>query len=701
MIALLDGIDADPADQRGDELVDLCRLQPELCTPAGAEVLLELAATHPTENLFEALGYLDQQRRLQRDEALAAALQALEQFPVVHAARLVVELQEGLTAGAIRPALRSILYVAAPAEMVPGRKPTGDPAVLRVAAHHDLPALLDELCETIGSEQEYARRVGAGAAQCLIEFEPSVASVLVRPLIDALGLPDSMSGYWGSPRDEILDALHAALCGDPDGTAAVLEERGRRGDDDLRSALFDVYEMVIRQGHRSGEIPEAAAAASLTAAFDRLDGDWGEHIAGEAARLIATAAKWQPQLMGTRVDQLFGALVVHVGRAGDEGHSAVPTGAPPWLAAMEQLNRRNAHAALVRDLRQALGHLVSTAPEAVARNVMSVIDAPELDSEEAKSLRDEAVGLLGDLGQRAELLSEVLPGLWSSLVHSDQRVRARAVAAWQQIAARGHTLPSELDELLPALLADRYVIVHTATIRALHNGLPIADKQLAEIVGLLLGWAHTYASKEADLLDDILQILWSLAAQLPDEAGLGLREQCLRLAEYLDAYDKERFVEWRARGSEGLASFPARLLEVVADRRIDRTSQRDDGPLRQLRELDGARLAQLAQDIRAAARAHLPDDPWEAQRFVEILQRAGDWGLAIELAQEIRDGIPDDQEHAIPRAGAEALLELARAEGLLRGRQSGAALAALDRAEQAVRAQQTEIDRLPSPWESG
>jgi hypothetical protein len=151
----------------------------------------------------------------------------------------------------------------------------------------------------------------------------------------------------------------------------------------------------------------------------------------------------------------------------------VPTGAPPWLAAMEQLNRRKAHAALVRELRQALGHLVSTAPEAVARNVMSIIDAPELNSEEAKNLRDEAVGLLGDLGQRAELLPEVLPALWSSLVHSDQRVRARAVAAWQQIAAAGHSLPSELDELLPALLADRYVIVHTATIRACTTDFPL------------------------------------------------------------------------------------------------------------------------------------------------------------------------------------------------------------------------------------
>lgn len=706
LIALLDdAVDAETPDrERGRELVDLCRLQPELCTPAAGEVLLEVSVTHPTEQLFEALGHLDAARRLDRDRLLAVALAALRTFPVVGAARLVVELQDDLAAGALRPALRSIVYVAAPAEMFPGRPPESHPLALAVAARHDLPAVLDELQHLIGSAEEYPRRVGAGAAALLIGIEPSVAGVLVGPLVDALSLPDSMSGFFGSPRDEILDALHAALVAAPDATAPVLEARGRSGDDDVRSALFNAYGMVMRQGRPGGEVGERAGTVTLDAAFRRLDGDWGKQIAFEAADLIASAAEHEPALMVPRVDQLFGALVAHGGgRTRDPtvpALSATSAGNPPWLAAMEQYDRRSAHAALVRELRRALGVLVPHAPQAVARNVMSVIEAPEFDSEDAKELRDEAVQLLGDLGQDAELLPDVLPSLWSALVHSDQRVRARAVGAWQKIAARGHRLPSELAELIPVLLRDQFVIVHSATIRAMRNGLPVPDEQLPTVVGLLLAWAQTYASKDAQLLDELLQLLWSLAGRLPDDASAALREQCLQLAEHLTVYDKERFVEWRPRGWERSPSLAARVLEVARDRRVQRVGQRDDRVLRRLRGLDGGNLSGLGNEIKAVAQGHLPHDPWEAQRFIEILQRAGHWTQAVQLAEAIRDTIPDDQEHAIQRRGAEALLELAHAEDLLRRGATHEASAALGRARAAVDEQQAQIERLPKPWET-
>lgn len=703
LIALLDtAVDAEQPDrERGRELADLCRLQPELCTPAAAEVLLELAATHPTEELFEALGYLDAARKLDRDGLLAAAVAALTKLPVVAASRLVGELHEGLPPGVLRPTLRSIIYVAAPAAIFPGRTPVGDAGAFRAAATTDLAGLLDELQELLGAQEEYPRRVGARGAALLIEIEPSVIPVLVRPLIDALLLPDSMSGFFGSPRGEISEGLNAALRCDPDATTPVLEARGRSGDDDLRTVLFDVYESALHDGRRGGEFSEPAAAAALDAAFRRIEGDWGEQIAAGGATLIAYAAKHQPALMASRVDQLFGALVIRVSARREPGlGSALPAGAPPVLAAMEESIRRNMDAVVIRELRKALGEMVKHEPDAVARNVMSIIEAPELESEEAKDLRDEAVQLLGDLGQRVELLPDVLPALWSALLHGEQRVRARAVEAWEKIAVRGHRLPRELDELLPVLLADSYVIVHRATIRALRNGLPVADAQLSDVVESLLRWAHTYAGGDSDLLDDLLQVTWSLAGRLPTQVADVLREQCLQLAQSLDAYDKERFLNWQARGSEALPSFPARLLEVAANRRVDRTNQRDDGVLRQLRGLDGVRLASLGEEIASAARAHLPDNHWEAQRFIEILQRAGLWTLALELAQEIRDTIPDDQEHAVERRGTEALAELVAAEDMLAHGEPGEAESALERSQRANDAQRSEIERRPRPWET-
>jgi hypothetical protein len=523
----------------------------------------------------------------------------------------------------------------------------------------------------------------------------------VGPLVDALSLPGSMSGFFSSPRDEILDALASALRCDPDTTVPVLESRGRSGDDELRAALFDVCEKVMRDGRRAQQpASETAAVAVVDAAFRRLDGDWGDQVAVDAATLIASTSRYDPVLMVPRIDQLFGALVMQAGRLPvDAPRLAVPTARPPLLAALEESGRRSAHAAVVRELRKALGELVPHEPSAVARNVMSIIGAPEVDAEEAKDLRDEAVRLLGDLGERAELLPDVLPALWSALLHGDQRVRARAIEAWQKIAACGHRLPSELAELLPALLRDRYVIVHTATIRAIRSGLPVPNEQLSDVVGLLLAWAHHYATEDAHLLDDLLNALWSLGDRLPDGAAVALREQCLQLAEHLRSYDKQRFVEWRSLGSEALPSLAARLLEVAADQR-DRMNQRDDGVLRRLRGLDGPRLTGLGEEIRAAARAHLPHDHWEAERFIEILQRAGLWTLARELAQEIRDTIPDNEEHAVARTGVQALVELARAEEALREGKTSEARSAFEDSQRAVAEQQSRIDALPSPWET-
>lgn len=699
LIALLDvAVDAESPDrERGCELSVLCRLHPELCTASAGEVLLELAATLPNEELLEALGHLDAARKLDRDRLLAAALSALALAPVLKAARLVVELQDGLADGAVESALRSIVYLAAPAELAPGHRPDGDPAALKVAAARELPAVLDVLRELIGGEGEYERRVGAGAAAVLIEFEPAVCTVLVGPLLDALSLPDSMRGFWGSPRDEIVDALFAALLADPQATDAVLEARGRAGDDELRTTVFDVHERVLYAARHGERPPEPAAAIAVEAAFRRVGGDWGELIAGAAARLIASTAKSQPALLRGRVDQLFGLLISLVSASPQDR----PTpGLPPLLAAMEVSNRRGAHAAVVRELRKALGALVPHDPAAVARNVMSVIEAPEIDSEEARALRDEAVGLLGDLGQRPELLDDVLPALWSALLHGDARVRGQAVEAWQRIAERGHRLPSELAELLPTLLRDQYVVVHRAVIRALRRGLPVPDSQLPEVVGLVRAWAHTYVAQDGDLLDELLDVLWSLAARLPPAASRALREECLQLAEHLSTYDKERFVEWRARGSEGSPWLAARLLEVARDRQRNRVGQRDDGVLRLLRGLDGPLLAGLGNEVRAAARVHLPHDPWEAERFIEILQRGGLWSAAVELAQEIRDSIPDDEEHAVERHGAEALAELAAAEQLLTRGEAAEANLALERSQRANDAQRTAIDRRPRPWET-
>jgi len=700
LIELLDGIDAEEPDARARELVDLCRVHPELVTPPAADVLFEFAADNPSEDLFEALAHLGRAGVLDRDRLLQAAVDALRHGPLTHPAALIVELQAGLRPGQLGPVMGAIAAVAAPPHDI-GLEPAGDLALLQVAASHDLSALLDRLRAMIVDEVPYARRIGAGAAARLIGFEPAAGAVLVGSLVDALSLPESLSPYLGSPREEIDEALGAAFGADPEAVTATLEARVPGLDDEIRSALFGIFDGAIRTGGRGAPLDARAAGIAVGTAFRRLGGDWGEEIALAAARTIELTSEWHPEVMVDRVDALFGALMIAVSAPAD-GPSALelPPQMPPMLAEMEQVNRRTARAALIRDLREALGHLVPHAPEAVARNVLPVIEMRDLASEDAHALRDEAVRLLGDLGRREDLLPDVLPALWSALVHGDQGVRARAIEAWQQVAAvRGRELPSDLAELLPTLLSDEYVVVHTAMIRALRDGLPVPEAQLRDVIRHLLGWAGAYASKDSDVLEQALSALWRLAARMPDGARPTLREACLALAEHLSSYAKRRFVEYEGRQAEGLAGFPERLLEVLADRSRIQTGHRDDTLMRRLRDLPAETLAARTGAIADSARSHLPGDPRGAQRFVEVLQRAARWTEALSLAEEILVSIPDTTEHAARRDDAVRLVGLAQAEARLGAGDVSAAAAALKAAHEADQRRAEAASARRHPWE--
>lgn len=701
LVKLLDGIDAERVDDRAERLVDLCRLHPEVCTPAAAEVLLEVAAAHPTDLLFAALAHLDRTGMLDRDRLLDAAVRGLSQLPMDNAAALVVELRSGLAPGQLRPTFRSAARLAAPL-LDFGPRLAPNLALLRVAAAHDLPALLDELQAMIGSADTEARRIGAGAAARLTEFEPSVTPVLVKPLIDALSLPESLDPYMGSPRGDLQDGLSAAFLADPEGTVATFEQRASGASEEVRSALFHVLAGEFRGGERSRTPSVGAAEQSIDAAFRRLGGDWGDTVAFEAATLIALVANWQPALMSSRVDQLFGALLTATAKPVEASSVLeLPPAAPAFLQALEAMNRRSNHTAVVRELRKATAHLVNVAPDAIARNVMSIIEAPEPSSEAGLELRDEAIRLLGDLGKRADMLTLVLPALYTALLHSEQRVRARGVEAWRAIAAaHGSALPPDLGELLPALLEDKYVIVHTAVIRGLCEGLLVSDATLPQIVYLLQAWGQTYAADDSNsrVLDEIVHALWRLSGRLPDGPRDSMREHCMRLAEHLERHDKESFVQWQGRGAESLASYPARLLEVLAIER-DRVGRRDDDLLRRLRSMPPERLASMSDGILETARAHLPGDSWQAECFVEVLQRAGRWPEALQLAEEIFAGIPDTTEEAIRRDSAQRLVELSRVENALwRGRGSDAD-AAMSAALEADQRQQAAIAQQHYPWE--
>jgi hypothetical protein len=260
-------------------------------------------------------------------------------------------------------------------------------------------------------------------------------------------------------------------------------------------------------------------------------------------------------------------------------------------------------------------------------------------------------------------------------------------------------LPPDLDELLPRLLGDRYKIVHQAAIRAIRRGLPVGELQLVEVVESLCDWVATYAVKDPASLNEAIEATWRVSRRLTDVSADRVREHCLRNAGPLNIYNKRDLVEHHRGEARHLPSFAPRLLEVLSDPEIVDTGGRDDTLLRELRDQPAAVLERHSAAILAAARAHLPDDIWEAHRFVEVLQRAGFWDEAAGLAEEILATVPDNPERALNHHALRSIAEAARAESAVDRGDSVAASAALERAAVA----DAEYRRLAAeqrmPWE--
>ncbi|WP_148261170.1 hypothetical protein [Conexibacter woesei] len=697
LVSLIEGIDARTPDGRADELVDLCRVHPELATPPAAAVLMDFAANNPGEAIFAALVQLDAASVLDRDRLLEVTIEGLGHGPLSSAATLLVRLQAGLKPGQLEPILSVIAALAAPPHDY-GLPPDFDLAPLHLAAAHSLPALLDRLTALILHEESYPRRIGAGAARRLIEHEPPTAAQLARPLLDGLQLPDPERGYLGSPQEELEEALGTAFGSDPRTIAAVIENRARRVDVEARPILFNVIEYAVRNATNDDTGHESVEAA-IEVSFRRLGGDWGDQVTYDAAHLIRNTSGWFPKLMASRVDQLFGALMMAVSVRTDES----PLGLPQAASLMEALHnagRSSTQAAVIRELRDATSLLVPHAPNDIARNVLSVIALSDPLSDEMKDLRDHAVRLLGSLGQRDDLLPEVMPALWKALVHEDQRVRACGIQAWAKISrVNNRRLPADLGDLLPILLRDQHTIVHGSLFQALRDGLPIDESQTKQTADLLLGWAVTYANLDPDVLDQILWVLWELSERRPSRENQFIRAQCVLLAKHLSRHAKENFIRSRGHAATKLPGFSGLLLDIISTRPAVEVNGRDYKMLRLLRELPVETLTEHLEDIQEIARAEMSRDIIKAACFVEILQRATLWTDAAELAEAIFNAIPDTTEDAIERESALRTLEIARAEDALQAGSPDIAERAFERAAQAVERRERALRTMRYPWD--
>lgn len=330
---------------------------------------------------------------------------------------------------------------------------------------------------------------------------PETASVLAQPLVLALGLPESLSGFAGSPRFGIQAGLRAALEADPDNTLALYDRLSRSLDQDQRGVLFHAFTDVLRRSRGEHESPAELARVALDGVFGRLGGDWGDDLVDHAIEALELLARQRPELLADRVDAVFGALLAAVAAPHMPPTSGQILRPPSPLEALERTSRQFVRGNRIARLRKLVGLLASLRPEETLAGVEAVLDRASLPDDEAtQELRGHAVRLLGDLGKRPEMAPRVLPRLVSFALGPSVIERTHAIEALGEIGTVAHRrLPDDVLELVPVWLADPYKGPHQAAARALSDGFPVSESVLVDVIARLMILAKVYADEDMEI----------------------------------------------------------------------------------------------------------------------------------------------------------------------------------------------------------
>ncbi len=654
---------ARPARRR---LIEVARLAPELVVPALADSTITLASETGNGTACTVVRLLARAGHLPPRRAIEVALSLLSKFPSVEAGQIVAEFDGELTRQGLEPILDSLVSLAAEEDEFPWSGRRSEPAAFLAASRVDLMQVTDRLLVLLESDEAQIRDEAAQAAGLLLATDPGLVIGLGTALVRSIRGEDE--GYAGTPHPaaSAARALAAAWRGEPELTRRILEKEVAALGDEAKPELFSVISFLPSFRGQFDEIPERAREVAVDFVLERVGGDWGEEVADRASDMLKDLARDVPATVAAKIDSVLALLLdlcMEPSQSSllDASNRAPTDPTEAQSRALQLVGRSVSRDGRRRDVAESLGSLAAVAPERVVDRIVMFMQASTGSTTTDSTIR---VSLLKALktAVNAALVARVLPILYTSLLSTDVAVRAAAIDLWTACASTGSTLPEDLALLAETLLLDSYVMVHTAMLDAL-PGLYLPDALVDRLLPIVAGWARTH---EGDTWkeDVALRALLHLARRTSDERlAAWAASFVLGQAQHLSPYDRERVL--LARNLETLRSTPewaSRAIELLNDRRsINRFNQRELPVLQALLEEPRGIQSVPFSDVELGAMLHVPDFPWSAAEWVEVLQAAGRWGEADRLGRALLDATPDTVEYA-PRR--ELLALVASAAGL-------------------------------------
>jgi hypothetical protein len=709
----LDAAEGSPDAADVEELVRTAALGPEIVSAATAGELVDLARDAQVpwavrEAAQAVLVPLTSAGRVPAETAAEIALASLAEGSGTQAGRLLVTAAdavqaESITGNVARSAVELAGHTGDPVALAmsrfSSRAVAADPAPLLLCADRNADVVLQAvermlasasqepptaLCrdtlvgpdgQPLGSVPEStsfpgaadrSRSIAAVACLPLIEEMPAMAARLVEALARSLEFPDQ-DRYDAPPSRMAGMTLGQGLLRRYDEVAPAVLAVAPRVSAEARKSLFAAISSALHSAGGRQLSDPASLPRLVQLAVDRLQGDWGEEVSTEAALTLRDQARFHPERLDGHADGFVGALVMETTRPAGSVSGLVVPGVDP-LSGIEELARRQRRATRISCLEQAIGYLVEAGADDATGALLSLLDTDDDGSADAVSVRASATRLLGKIGSRAARLPAVVPRLYTGLLHAQDKVRRAAVQSWADLAGQPQPLPSTLLDLLPALLADAHVAVSTLQLIDRLEIPPERRPELLELVSGLSRAAHrAVLNNPEQTIASCVNALRSLASDLPDHDAEEPVALALVISDRLSSHDlRDLLLSWWPPRLANSGLFAVRALSVLAAPEFaDYFNERDYRVQAALLACPYGTSLQPLDSFMPTTDLHLPDRPWPALEMIEVLQRAGRWDDAAEIARHIHAAIPGTQEHQA-RADLTAIIaELAAGETLL------------------------------------
>lgn len=684
----LDAAEGPPGAADVEELVRTASLGPEIISEAVAAELVELARDAQVpwavrEAAQAVLVPLTSAGRVPDETAAAIALASLAEGSGEQAGRLLVTAAaavraESVTGDVARSAAELAGHTGDPVARVmtrfSSRAVAADPAPLLLCAERNAEVVLravERMLASAGQEPgpvlvgpdgrplrppsetagfpgaaDRSRSIAAVACLPLIEEMPAIAPRLVDALARSLETPDR-DRYDAPPSRMAAMTLGRGLLRRYDEVAPAVLAVASQISSDARRALFEAVPSALSYADESRPTDATPVTRLVQVIVDRLQGDWGEEVSTEAALALRDQTRFHPERLAGHANGLVGALAVEITTPAAPASGLVVPGEGP-LAGVEALGRRQRRATRISCLEHAIGYLVEAGADDATEALFSLLDTEDDGGADAISVRSSATRLLGKIGSRPAHLPAVVPRLYTGLLHTQDKVRRAAVRSWSDLAGQPQALPSTLLDLLPALLADPPVAISALQLIACLRIPAERRPDLLELVSGLSRTAYRAVLRNPEQTIEIcVNALRSLAFGLPDEEAEEPAGLALVISDRLSSYDlRDLLVSWWPPRLANSGLFAVRALSLLADPQFtDYFNARDYRVQAAILACPYGTSLQPLESFMPVADLHLPDHPWPALEMIEILQRAGRWDDAANLARHIHAAIPGDPEH--------------------------------------------------------